>query len=178
MKFFNINFVLSLFILATLTFTNTYALSKNTAEDGVILAYVVALDNHEIAVSSLVPQKPASADVKSYAKMLVDDHEANLKVADALSSSQNITLIDDKSIEKFKNKGAKDEAKLAAIDGKKFERAFLDAMIKGHKEAIEKLEMYVKKANNAQLKEFLQTTESAVKMHLIDAKKIRKAEKP
>src|SRR5687768_12644952 len=112
-------------------------------KDGEIIAYVIALDNHEIKASDEATQKKVNSAVTDYAKMLHDDHEKNLKQANDLSESIKVPANQTKSIVQFEKKGEKDLSSMSKMDGLKFQKAFLKAMVKGHEAALTKINGYL-----------------------------------
>jgi len=73
----------------------------------------------------------------------------------------------------MRKKGATELAQLQPMNGPEFERAFLDAMVKGHEEALEMLEQGIASAQNEKVKAHLQSTRDAVATHLSEAKQLQ-----
>lgn len=93
-----------------------------------------------------------------------------LKVGQTIS----ITPSDTKAVDALKKKGAGDLAMLIPLDGKDFETAYLDPMIKGHAEVLAMIDnQLLKTAKNDGLKEHLTETRGHIAMHLEQAKKLK-----
>ena len=55
----------------------------------------------------------------------------------------------------------------------KFQKAYIEAMVKGHTDANKMIGKFEKEAQNADLKHYLMDTKTAVQEHLADAKKLK-----
>ncbi len=72
-------------------------------------------------------------------------------------------------------KGTGNFATLISMDGKDFETAYIDAMIKGHTEVLDMIDNQLMKiAKNDMLKAHLTETRGHVAMHLEQAKKLKR----
>ncbi len=109
-----------------------------------------------------------------YAKMLHTAHGENMAKTLKLGQSINVTPSDTKAVDALKVKGAGELAMLIPLDGKDFETAYIDAMIKGHTEALGMIDnQLLKTAKNDALKAHLTETRSHIAMHLEQAKKLK-----
>lgn len=142
-------------------------------KEGNMIAFVMAVDNHEIEAADTALNKDISTPVADYAKMLKEDHTKNLSELKNLSNSTDIHPVESPAIKTLVEKGDKSLASMDKLNGKKFENAYIDAMIKGHKEALAKIDSYLKNVKNESLKNFLTETRNAVATHLQDAKKLK-----
>ena len=88
----------------------------------------------EIELGRMATERGANAEVKKFAQMMVDDHtKAGDKLA-AIASQHSIptaTALDDK------HRDLRD--KLAALNGAEFDRQYIDAMVDGHEDVLDKL---------------------------------------
>lgn len=141
--------------------------------DGEIIAYMQAINNQEINVSKIAKDKSVDADVMKFVDMMIDQHGANLQQVTDLSAKINIPADETNAIKKFKEKGGKDLTALSKLDGSKFQKAYIKAMIKGHKTADKMLAHFEVEAQNPELKQYLVATKTAVEEHLAAAKKLK-----
>lgn len=142
--------------------------------EGEILAFLAAVNQHEISAATAAEGKEISERVAEYAKMLHTHHSSNLEKTLALSDSINIVAQETEDIQQFRTKGNEELAKLAALEGKGFESAYLDAMIKGHTEVLEWIDRkFTNAAKSEALKAHLNETRMQVAMHLEEAKKLK-----
>jgi predicted outer membrane protein len=142
--------------------------------DAEILSFVNAVNVNEILAAAVAEKKKISGPVMDYAKMLHTEHGANMAKTMQLGKSINITPSDTKAVDALKKKGAGELATLVPLDGKDFETAYLDAMIKGHTEVLSMIDSkLLTTAKNDALKKHLTETRGHVAMHLEQAKKLK-----
>ncbi len=95
----------------------------------------------EVDVGNLAQQKGETQGVKDFGAMLAKDHAAANEKAEQAAASLGM-----KSPSEPTAKEKADYKKLSALSGKKFDREFVRAMVKDHKEDIAK---YQKEANGS-----------------------------
>jgi putative membrane protein len=101
---------------------------------------VAGMNMAEVDLSRLAAEKSATPDVKKFARMLVDEHTAAGDKLKTLASEQSIDVpaqLDDKDRDRHD--------KLAQEHGIDFDRDYIDAMIDGHKDLLNKLESRIDK---------------------------------
>jgi len=94
----------------------------------------------EIELAKLASDHAANAQVKKFAQMMIDDHSKARDSLNAVAEKHNITttaLVDQK------HRDLKE--KLAGLKGAEFDREYIDAMVDGHKDVLDKLEARVDK---------------------------------
>jgi putative membrane protein len=124
---------------------------------------VAASDLFEIESGKLAAEKATSADVKSFAKMLVTDHSkstADLKAAAGKATppiSVNPALDAEKQamLDLLKSTAAAD-----------FDRVFLDQQKQAHQKALDLLRQYESSGDTPALKEFATKASTVVQGHL------------
>src|SRR4026209_1611793 len=127
--------------------------------DKTFLADAIQINLAEISVGDLAQKNGGSDDVKSFGKMLVDDHSASNTKATSLAQANGVTPpTEPKAADKQKH----DE--LAKLSGADFDREFAKAMAKGHEEAISKFEAASK--GDDDIAKFAQETLPTLQKHL------------
>lgn len=150
------------------------------------LQMVMEVDQHEIAAADQAKGKKISADAKAYADTLKKDHTKNLAATRALLDSaagtdsartaDNAATSASADVAAMKSKHEAERKQLASLDGDAYEAAWLDAMVKGHTEALDKLDrQLIPAATDAKVKQHLTTTRSAIASHLETAEKLQAA---
>jgi putative membrane protein len=135
---------------------STQALAKS---DPAFLTEAIQINLAEISVGDLAQKNGGSDDVKSFGKMLVDDHTASNTKATSLAQANGVTPpTEPKAADKQKH----DE--LAKLSGADFDREFAKAMVKGHEEAISKFEAASK--GDDDIAKFAQETLPTLQKHL------------
>lgn len=121
----------------------------------------------EVALGKLALTKTANAKIKDFATMMVADHgKANDELM-ALAKSKNITL--PATVDADHQKKMDD---LTKLNGKDFDKAYVDAMVDGHKKTLDLMKEEAKDGKDADLKAFAGKTAPVVQMHLEAINKI------
>ena len=143
-------------VVLILAGSGTQALAKS---DTAFLTEAIQINLAEISVGDLAQKNGGSDDVKSFGKMLVDDHSASNTKATSLTQANGVTPpTEPKAADKQKH----DE--LAKLSGADFDREFAKAMVKGHEEAISKFEAASK--GDDDIAKFAQETLPTLQKHL------------
>jgi putative membrane protein len=133
--------------------------------DTTFLTEAIQINLAEISVGDLAQKNAGNDDVKSFGKMLVDDHTASNTKATSLAQSNGVTPpTEPKAADKQKH----DE--LARLSGADFDREFAKAMVKGHEEAISKFEAASK--GDDDIAKFAQETLPTLQKHLKTAQSL------
>jgi putative membrane protein len=121
-------------------------------------------------VGDLAQKNGGSDDVKSFGKMLVDDHTASNTKATSLAQANGVTPpTEPKAADKQKH----DE--LAKLSGADFDREFAKGMVKGHEEAISKFEAASK--GDDDIAKFAQETLPTLQKHLKTAQTLESSKR-
>lgn len=119
----------------------------------------------EVQLGQLASQKGTNADVKSFGQLMVDDHTKANDQLKSIASQENMTI--PTSLD------AKDSAlmmKLQNESGAKFDKDYIDAMVKDHEKDIKEFQKEANSGKDPQLKNFASTTLPTLQTHLQKAK--------
>ncbi len=122
----------------------------------------------EVALGKLALQKTTNAQIKDFANMMITDHGKANDELKTIAKAKNITLPD--SVDSDHQKKMAD---LNKKTGKDFDKAYVDAMVDGHKKTLDLMNDAAKNCKDADLKAFAAKTAPTVKMHLDAIKKIK-----
>jgi len=126
----------------------------------------------EVAAAKVAEQKAVNQKVKDFAAMMVKDHgKANDELM-AIAKAKNITLPAAPSEDK-----QKELSDLSAKSTSDFDKAYVDAMVDGHKKTITLFEDAAKNCKDAELKAFATNTLPIIKGHLVEIEAIKKGMK-
>ena len=154
--------------------TNAMSMDDKAGTDAEALAWVMQVDNNEINAAQEAQKKKISQPVMDYAKMLEKEHSDNLQKTKDMSQSMNEMPAETQAVEDLKAKGNDMLSSLSSMDGMDFERNYIDAMVKGHTEALSMLDnQLIPNAKSADLKNHLTETRQHVAMHLDRAKELQ-----
>ena len=147
--------------------------NQAAANDGEILAALNALNENEVHAAQLAEKKDVEGPVLSFAKMIREDHGKNINDTEKLGGKLNIDLRKGEQVDTLRNEGELLLDRLDALKDKEFERTFLQEMVSGHKDALDKLDEWIRSAQNPEVKSHLQATRSRVSFHLKEAERLQ-----
>lgn len=122
----------------------------------------------EVAAGKMAATKTTNARVKNFANMMVTDHTKAGDELAALAKTKNITL--PATPDADAQKKADD---LSKKTGKDFDKAYVDAMVDGHENAVKLFTDASQNCKDADLKAFAAKTLPTLKMHLDSIKAIK-----
>jgi len=124
----------------------------------------------EINLGNLALKKAASPEVKEFAQKMIQDHTmANKKLLD-LANKLNLALAAATTMDPKHQMLAK---KLMALQGAEFDRAYMDAMVKDHQEAIALVEAQAKGGEREELRQFAAQALPHLQEHLQLAQQVQ-----
>ena len=128
-------------------------------------------DQFEIAASRLALTKNVSADIKSYAQMMIDAHNQTSTQIKSLASNHSLTVTAGLSQQQQDwldaLKGATSDAQFASL--------YTDQQVKAHTAALKLLNDFAAKGDTDDLKQFATATSPKVQEHLTQAEALAKA---
>lgn len=176
-------------LVGTFSFSHVFALDNTTqpstassnnqtqnasqSNDGQIIEWLIILNNNEIKAADLANTKNVSPAVKSYSDMLKKDHTKNLRDTEKLSQKTSINPVSSSESTALEQAGKDTGAKLSPLNNSKFQVDYLDAMVKGHSEALNKIDQDLNTVSNPELKKHLEKTRKSVLKHLNTAKSLQ-----
>jgi putative membrane protein len=162
----------SLVALGALVTFGTQALAADAAVDGTDKSFIQnAYESGlaEVKFSEMAQAKTGNADVKAFATMLATDH--------AKANGELKTLADSKKVEVATDITMMAKAKAKLLDAKSgadFDKAFMEGMVKGHKDSVDNFQKAANEAKDADVKAFAAKTLPTLKAHLAKAEEISK----
>ena len=104
--------------------------------------------NAEVALAQLAMQKGSSEDVRQFGQKLMDDHR---RLADQMRDVAQKEGIRPPDGESTKSKAT--EAKLRTLSGPAFDKAYIGAMVKEHREDLDAFNREASKGNDTAIKD-------------------------
>ena len=153
------------------SYKNQY--SEAVQQDGEVIAFLDAVNNHEIQAAKIIENRTKNRPVLSFAELMIKEHTKNLKETHKISKDQKIPLRESAKIVSLKDRSEKERHNLRNLHGRELENAYIDAMVKDHEEALKEIDNFLKIVNNSILSKHLVNTRQHVKHHLEKAKEIR-----
>lgn len=147
---------------------------EQAQSEGKILETVIVLNKNEIAAGNLALKKSSNKEVKNFAAFMVKEHGDNLKKTEMLSHKLGVNPASNSTATNLKHKGKKELAHLKTLHGTSFDKAYMDAMVKGHEDALNLINNLISQASNPLVKKHLEATKVHVEHHLQKAQAIQK----
>lgn len=142
--------------------------SRADSTQSAALGTLSAINTAEISAGRLALAKAHDARTKQYAQQMIDEHTANnLKVA---GWSPDVTAA---PAQMKKTEGEQTLAMLQNVEGTAFDGAYLQAMVRDHRAALQALDTtLIPAARDADVAAFLRTTRAHVAQHLEKAQQL------
>jgi|SRR5581483_11153367 len=165
-------FVCKLCILASATMWSTvpsgFAQSANSA-DKTFVKEAAEGSNAEIELGKMAQQKGSADDVRQFGQRMVTDHtqlnQQMQPVAQALGVTPPAgTSASDKA----------EAAKLKALSGDSFDKAYIQAMVKDHQKDLNKFQTEAKTASDPELRQAAAQGADVIRQHLEMAERLAK----
>jgi len=130
---------------------------------------VGAVDKHEIAAAEQARGKKVTRDVLDFANLLHSEHTKNLEAGQKLGATESSP-----ELTAMEEKGRNGLAELDRKSGKDYEKAYVDAMVKGHEEALSMIDTrLLPAATDDNVRTFLTNSREHVAMHLEKGKALQ-----
>ena len=138
------------------------------------LTLLNVVNDHEVKTAEQAKSKKVKGDVAAYADMMKAEHSKNMADTKALLDKNGGAPADSAAVTEMKSKGDAETAQLAALEGDAYEKAYIDAMVAGHQDVLNRLDsMLIPAATDDAVKQHLQATRDHVQQHLDKAKAIQ-----
>jgi putative membrane protein len=122
--------------------------------------------SREIQLGQLAEKHAASADVKQFASMMVQDHTRAGNKLEEVARRENVQADDS-------NKNTRDDIeRLSKLSGTEFDKEYMNLMVKDHKDAVDALQDQAQNADNTEVKTWAAETLPRMKRHLEEAQQI------
>lgn len=152
----------------------TPAPTAPTLTDAQIAQIALAANSADSASGMLARGKAVAADVKEFARRMVTDHSSLNKQATDLAKRLNLMPAPSDASTDLQNKAASALKELEGKTGKDFDKAYIDHEVAFHQEVLNALDQQlIPNAQNAELKQLLQTARMGVQQHLDMAKQLQ-----
>ena len=121
----------------------------------------------EVELGNLAVEKATSNDVKQFAQKMVDDHTKANQQLQQLAASKGVTLPDKPSMSQRAEK-----LRLEKTSAPKFDRAYMDYMVKDHTNDVNEFRDEVQSAKDSSVRDFANKTLPTLENHLRKAESV------
>ena len=148
--------------------------SASAPTDAQIAMIVVVADTVDVNYGKLAVERTRNQAVKEFAETMVRDHTAVNDKAIALAKKLGVTPEASDTSKSLKSDGKKELAKLKALTGAEFDKAYVDNEVSYHEAVIGLLDKtLIPNTRNAELKSLLESGRPIFVAHLAHAKKLQ-----
>jgi putative membrane protein len=141
--------------------------------DAQIAAVLEAVHQGEIRQGLLASSRASAFEVKRFAGHMVVAHRNMLGSEMGVLSRAQITPSDNAVSNQLKSDGRAQVSTLQSMRGREFDRAYMDAQVRGHTEALELIDRILPTLRNPELKNDVQASRSRVESHLREAEHLQ-----
>ena len=151
------------------------SLQEQQLDDSQIIDIMMTVDKGEIAAAQEALTKKVSPSVDLYAKYLIKQHGKNLEELTQLAKQLGLEPKESTISNSMALSGKSGLKSLDELQGQAFDKAFIDAMVKGHQGGLELVDTkLLPQTKNPQLKVFVEQFRGMVSKHLEKALKVQK----
>jgi putative membrane protein len=154
---------------STATATSASATSSMDPADSDFMMKAAQGGMAEVDMGNMASSKATNADVKKFGEHMVADHSKANDELKQLAATKGVTLPATVSDEEKKDMDA-----MTAKEGKDFDKAYIDDMVKDHEKDVAEFEKASKEAKDADLKAWAAKTLPTLQKHLQMAKETQK----
>lgn len=139
-------------------------------EDSDYLVFAADVNMKEIQMGKLAQQKSTNAEVRSYAEMMINDHNKALENLKKTAEAKNISL--PTALSEDAQEAYDDLNDEKAED---FDKKYVDMMVDGHEKTIKKMEKASEKANDEEIRMWAADMLPTLRTHHSEAERLEDA---
>ena len=142
--------------------------------DPQIAAIVVAANQVDVDAAKLATSRTKNKDVKTFAELMIRDHNGVNKQAKALCKKLKVTPEENATSKSLTDGGKENMATLKKLKGAEFDKAYVDHEVAYHQQVLDAINnTLIPNAKNADLKALLEKVAPVIQAHLDHAKKMQ-----
>ncbi|MEO8733416.1 MAG: DUF4142 domain-containing protein [Flavobacteriales bacterium] len=165
----------TLFALSAFLYAGAFAQDAPKLNDAQIAHVAVTANQIDVDYATIAKEKSTNKDVLQFAKNMATDHTGVIKQATALVTKLKVTPEDNAVSQSLKAGEVKTEKMLRSLKGKAFDKAYIDNEVTYHKAVIDAVKnVLIPQAQNAELKNLLETVLPVLESHLAHAEMVQK----
>jgi len=164
-------------LIATLTIPSSAIAADPPVTDANIAAIVVAANQIDIDYGKIALTKSKDKEVRGFAQRMITDHGALQKAVKSLAAKLKLTPEENPTSEGLKKNAVEITAKLNSLNGKEFDKFYIDNEVNYHTQVIGAVKtVLIPNATNPELKSALVNAEALFEKHLEHARQIQAKE--
>lgn len=146
--------------------------------DGEILGLLTAIDEHELRLADAARAQSPSPRIQHYADAVHREHVRSLDATDRVAREAFVhPAAETDAIQALRWAGDDELAELDSLEGAEFDRAFVEATVRGHEEALDLIDgRLLPRAFDPAVRELLERTRGHIAAHLEQARQLQSTE--
>jgi putative membrane protein len=140
------------------------------AGDQAFVTKLAGVNMAEVELGTLAKDKASDRDVKAFAQRMIDDHRKANTELKAVADRKHLTWPTSLPADAVALKD-----KLSKLSGSAFDRAYVDAMVMGHGEALMEVKTEAQSGTDPDVKAWAMQATSVVQAHLTHAQDLQKS---
>ncbi len=147
--------------------------SNQGPADAQTAAMIQAINHAEISQAKVAEQSAQSPAVKRFAHMMLRDHSKNDSQLASVDKRQGIQPEATSEVQALSSQAQETTQQLQARGAGGFDAAYIEAQIKEHQQALDKLDSALASTSNKEFRRFIESTRETVARHLGEAKRLQ-----
>jgi putative membrane protein len=123
----------------------------------------------EVELGTLARDKGSSRDVKGFGQRMIDDHSKAGRELKDIAQRKNLAWPTAMAPDAVALKG-----RLTQLSGAAFDRAYIDAMVNGHRDVLGVVKAHAQSGGDAEVKAWATRASSSVQAHLTHAQDVQR----
>lgn len=154
-------------LITTLFAFLAHGQNKPNYTDAQIVQILASTNSAEISLAEYAKKASSNAKVDRFAEKMIQDHTANRQALLSYAKSKKLSLETSNKNEDLKMRSEAKLTQLKELEGKLFDRAYIDMQVADHKDVLAELDSILIPASaDPQLSSMLKSTKETVSLHL------------
>ena len=150
--------------------------TSSTSGVGDTFGALRAIHTAEVELGTMAQQKATDPRVRAFATKVVDDHKARMRKDDKIMTGLGITPRDNPVSQQISASADQEKARLDALSGTDFDRAYIDEQIRYYRSAIDTFDKdLLPNVRDPQIRSRVEEARSRANDHLKEAQDLRLA---
>ncbi|MGV8941353.1 MAG: DUF4142 domain-containing protein [Lysobacter sp.] len=146
--------------------------ARSAPSPGETFARLIALDQHAIARAEQAKGKDVDASLRELVENMHVHHRRNLTQTRAVADSAGVDIAKTPAMRTRHAEDARKLEELAGYDGQPYSRAYLEAILETHEEALGLIDTYLQSTDNDAIRAHLERTRGNFAEHLDAARSL------
>lgn len=156
------------------TAAGTTTTTSSTSAVGDTFGALRAIHTAEVDLGSMAQKKATDPRVKAFATKVVNDHTTRMKKDDKIMAGLGISPTDNPVSQQISASADQEKARLDALSGADFDRAYIDEQIKYYRSAIDTFDKdLLPNVRDPQIRSRVEEARSRANEHLKEAQDLR-----